>query len=116
MPARELRKKHAKTPYEALRGLHGARGWLGYFVGCESEAIYPIYSPEKHRVYRIGVASVEDGEGLEDPQGAPCFEDRTPTPDLEIPSHIARGDKNEASDEEDSSQVDEANYLAVFCH
>jgi hypothetical protein len=63
----------------------------GHFVGCESEVINHVYSPEKHKVYRIGVARVEDGEGLEDPHGTTCFEDRTPTTDLEIPSHIARG-------------------------
>ena len=77
-PARALRKKEAKTPYEALKGekptlsreriwasrayvtyppefrlsaemtkLHSPRGWLGYFVGCESEAMYHIYSPRE---------------------------------------------------------------------
>jgi hypothetical protein len=110
-PARALRKKDAKTPYEALRGikptlireriwgsrayvtypqelrstaamtkLHSPRGWLGYFVGCESEAMYRIYSPEKHKVYRIGVARVEDGEGLSDVHDAPCLEDRISIP------------------------------------
>jgi hypothetical protein len=96
-PARALRKKDAKTPYEALKGakptltreriwgsrayvtyppefrtttemtkLHSPCGWLGYFVGCESEAMYHIYSPEKHKVYRIGVARVEDGKVVGD--------------------------------------------------
>lgn len=137
-PARALRKKDAKTPYEALRGvrpiltreriwgsrayitypqemritaamtkLHSACGWLDYFVGCESEAIYHIYSPEKHKVFRIGVARVEDGEGLEDLHNAPCLEDRVPTPDLEMPSHIPSGEENEGSDEEDSDQADD---------
>nr|ODN89536.1 hypothetical protein L203_02248 [Cryptococcus depauperatus CBS 7841] len=128
MPARELRKKDAKTPYEALRRVRptltreriwGSRAYVtserNEEYSCMALAAGWVTPSEKHRVYRIGVASVEDGEGLDDPHGAPCFEDRTPTPDLEIPSHIARGDKNEASDEEDSSQADEANYLAVFC-
>ncbi|KAE8442989.1 hypothetical protein EG329_002452 [Mollisiaceae sp. DMI_Dod_QoI] len=65
-PARALRKKDVRTPYEALKGdkptltregqpsLHSPRGWLGYFVGCESEAMYHIYSPEKHKIYRTG--------------------------------------------------------------
>lgn len=114
-PARALRKKEAKTPYEALKGekptlsreriwgsrtyvtyppefrdradmtkLHNPRGWLGYFVGCESEAIYKVYSPDKHRVYRIGVARIEDGEGLEDLHDQPCLEDRVPRVQAEM--------------------------------
>jgi hypothetical protein len=114
-PARALRKKEAKTPYEALKGekptlsreriwgsrayvtyppefrlraemtkLHSPRGWLGYFVGCESEAMYHIYSPEKHKVYRIGSARVEDGEGLDDHHDIPCMEDRVPTTGVDV--------------------------------
>ncbi|KAJ6033764.1 hypothetical protein N7444_011535 [Penicillium canescens] len=136
IPARALRKKDAKTPYEALRGvkptltreriwgsrayvtypqelrstasmtkLHSPRGWLGYFVGCESEAMYHIYSPEKNKVYRIGVARVEDGEGLNDPHDAPCLEDRVPIPDLDIPSNTPSEDESQASSEKDSDQA-----------
>ncbi|KGO69328.1 Integrase, catalytic core [Penicillium italicum] len=134
-PARALRKKDAKTPYEALRGikptltreriwgsrayvtypqelrntaemtkLHNPRGWLGYFVGCESEAIYHIYSPEKHKVYRIGVARIEDGEGLHDPHDAPCLEDRIPTPDVTDNNHSVDG--SEASSDSYSDHDD----------
>jgi hypothetical protein len=134
-PARALRKKDAKTPYEALRGvrptltreriwgsrayvtypqelrntaemtkLHNPRGWLGYFVGCESEAIYHIYSPQKHKVYRIGVARIEDGEGLSDSHDAPCLEDRVPTPDAERPSN------NHSEQETETSSDSESNY------
>jgi hypothetical protein len=132
-PARALRKKDAKTPYEALRGvkptltreriwgsrayvtypqelrnsaemtkLHNPRGWLGYFVGCESEAIYHIYSSKKHKVYQIGVARIEDGEGLSDPHDAPCLEDRIPTPDVEVPSTNHSEDETESSSDSDS--------------
>lgn len=132
-PARALRKKEAKTPYEALKGdkptltreriwgsrayvtyppefrtsadmtkLHSPRGWLGYFVGCESEAMYYIYSPEKHKVYRIGVARVEDGEGLDDPHDAPCLEDRVPIPDVETSDRLSSEDEEGISDEEDT--------------
>ncbi|KAI3129614.1 hypothetical protein CBS147330_5244 [Penicillium roqueforti] len=134
-PARALRKKDAKTPYEALRGmkpsltreriwgsrayvtypqelrhtaemtkLHNPRGWLGYFVGCESEAMYHIYSPEKHKVYRIGVARIEDGEGLRDPHDAPCLEDRIPTPD------VAFTDNNHSEDGSESSSDSDKDY------
>jgi hypothetical protein len=133
-PARALRKKDAKTPYEALRGakptltreriwgsrayvtyprefrntaemtkLHSPRGWLGYFVGCESEAMYHIYSPEKHKVYRIGVARVEDGEGLDDPHDAPCLEDRVPTPDVEVPDHLTSEGEDEIPGDHDGN-------------
>ena len=131
-PARALRKKDKKTPYEALKGdkptltreriwgsrayvtyppefrasaemtkLHSPRGWLGYFVGCESEAMYHIYSPEKHKVYRIGIARVEDGEGLDDPHDTPCLEDRVPTPDVEISDRLSPEDEEGISDDED---------------
>ncbi|KAK4067059.1 hypothetical protein Purlil1_13929 [Purpureocillium lilacinum] len=134
-PSRALRKREAKTPYEALKGdkptlsreriwgsrayvtyppefrsradmtkLHSPRGWLGYFVGCESEAIYHIYSPEKQQVYRIGVARVEDGEGLDDLHDGSCLEDRIPTPDVDVPDHLSDGeDETSGSDESDSN-------------
>ncbi|OQE54307.1 hypothetical protein PENNAL_c0452G03678, partial [Penicillium nalgiovense] len=136
-PARALRKKDAKTPYEALRGmkpsltreriwgsrayvtypqelrhtaemtkLHNPRGWLGYFVGCESEAMYHIYSPEKHKVYRIGVARIEDGEGLRDPHDAPCLEDRIPTPDVAVTDNNHSEDGSESSSDSDSDHDD----------
>jgi hypothetical protein len=56
--------------------LYSPRGWLGYFVGCKSEAMYYIYSLKKYKVYWIGVARVEDRERLNDPYNAPCLEDR----------------------------------------
>jgi len=138
-PARALRKKDAKTPYEALKGdkptltreriwgsrayvtyppelrntaemtkLHSPRGWLGYFVGCESEAMYHIYSPEKHKVYRIGVARVEDGEGLDDPHDTPCLEDRVPTLDVEVADHLSSDGESETSDGDDNDREDES--------
>ena len=142
-PARALRKKDAKTPYEALKGdkptltreriwgsrayvtyppefrttaemtkLHSPRGWLGYFVGCESEAMYHIYSPEKHKVYRIGVARVEDGEGLDDPHDAPCLEDRVPTPDVEVPDHLTSEGEDETTGDHDSDRDDDHDPLS----
>lgn len=82
--------------------LHNPRGWLGYFVGCESEAIYHIYSPERHKVYRIGVARIEDGEGLSDPHNAPCLEDRVPTLDVEALNNSYSEDETETSSDSDS--------------
>ncbi|KAL7767857.1 hypothetical protein ACKLNR_002158 [Fusarium oxysporum f. sp. zingiberi] len=48
--------------------LHNPRGWVGYFVGCEGEAIFRIYSPEHLTVFRVGMARVQQGQGLDDPQ------------------------------------------------
>lgn len=130
-PARALRKKDAKTPYEALKGdkptlsrervwgsrayvtyptefrlkaemtkLHSPRGWLGYFVGCESEAMYHIYSPEKHKVYRVGTARIEDGKGLDDSHDAPCLEDRVST----TSARVFDQDKSKNADQAISGQ------------
>lgn len=82
--------------------LYSPQGWLGYFVGCESEVIYHIYSPEKHKVYRIGVTRVEDREGLDDPHDVPCLEDRVPTPDVEISNRSSSEDEEGASNDEDN--------------
>jgi hypothetical protein len=90
--------------------LHSPRGWLGYFVGYESKAMYHIYSPEKHKVYRIGIARVEDGEGLDDPHDAPCLEDRVPTIDIEtidLPTSEEEDDTSVPNDrdKEDANDV-----------
>ncbi|OQE72615.1 hypothetical protein PENNAL_c0095G08558 [Penicillium nalgiovense] len=86
--------------------LHNPGGWLGYFVGCESEAIYHIYSPEKHKVYQIGVARIEDGEGLRDPHDAPCLEDRIPTPDVAVTDNNPSEDGSESSSDSNSDHDD----------
>ena len=134
-PARALRKKETKTPYEALKGekptlsreriwgsrayvtyppefrdradmtkLHSPRGWLGYFVGCESEAMYHIYSPEKHKVYRVGAARVDDGEGLTDSHDLPCYEDRLRT--LDVSSQDSRPVDGQWPSEDEDSESD----------
>jgi len=115
-PARALRKKEKKTPWHALFNtqpsldreriwgsryyvtyppelrnagykLHEPRGWLGYWVGRFSESVDRIFSPEKHKVFKIGVARIEDGQGLRDPQPEATYEDRVPTPEVEIPEN-----------------------------
>lgn len=80
-PARALRKREQKTPWEALSGvkpnlarerifgstayvsfppekrgskLYTPRAWYGWFVGCDGEAIYRIYSPDLKKVIRVG--------------------------------------------------------------
>ncbi|KAG9228030.1 hypothetical protein BJ875DRAFT_447234 [Amylocarpus encephaloides] len=73
------------------------RGQLGYFISCGSEAIYHIYSPKKHKVYRIGVTRVKDGEGLDDPYNTPCLEDRIPTRDIVAADRLFSGDEDGTS-------------------
>lgn len=46
--------------------LHQPRGWVGYFVGCQAESIYRVFSDEHHRVFPVGAARVQQGEGVED--------------------------------------------------
>jgi hypothetical protein len=53
--------------------IHEPRGWIGYFVGCESESVYRIYSADKHKVFRVGVARVDNGEGLDDSHDLPSM-------------------------------------------
>ena len=61
--------------------LHTPRGWIGYFVGCESESIYHIYSEEKKKVFRVGAARIQDGVGLDDPHDGQSLLDRVPIPE-----------------------------------
>jgi hypothetical protein len=130
-PARALRKKDKKTPWEALYGqqpsldreriwgsraycaypvekraaaamtkLHHPRGWIGYFVGCESESMYHIYDPEKHSVRRKGMSEIDDGEGLDDPQDRPSLQDINPV------SELGSQELHPASDGDDGSDAD----------
>ena len=77
--------------------------------------MYHIYFPEKHKVYRIGIARVEDGEGLGDPHDAPCLEDRVPSPDVEASDHLILEDEDETSVREDRAEddVSDAHSLPV---
>jgi hypothetical protein len=81
--------------------LYSPRSWLGYFISYKSKAIYYIYSPKKHKVYRIGIARVEDREGLDDPYNTPYLEDRVPIPDVEISDRLSPEDKEGISDNKD---------------
>ncbi|KFY97995.1 hypothetical protein V500_01823 [Pseudogymnoascus sp. VKM F-4518 (FW-2643)] len=49
------------------------RGWLGYFVGCESESIYRIWDPEKKKIARVSTPRIDDGEGLDDAHNVARF-------------------------------------------
>ncbi|KAH0847626.1 hypothetical protein FOPE_00857 [Fonsecaea pedrosoi] len=140
-PARALRKREKKTPWEAIYGdqpdlsmeriwgsrtyvtlahektgnkpkLHTSRAWPGYWMGCVSESICRIYSPDKGKVFKVGMARVEDGEGLEDIHQEPSRNQRLPPPEINIddlPSD--RGDETEGDSEseilEDLNECDD---------
>ncbi|SCN96432.1 uncharacterized protein FFFS_02244 [Fusarium fujikuroi] len=65
--------------------LHHARGWVGYFVGCDSESIYRIYSDEHHRVFRVGVGRIQQGQGVEDEHDGLSYNDRVGREGSQIP-------------------------------
>jgi transposase InsO family protein len=139
-PARALRKREKKTPWEAMFDdkptlsreriwgsrayvtlphekttftpkLHSPRAWPGYFVGCASESTYRIYSAEKGKVFKVGVARIEDGQGLDEPQDEPSLNARIPPADVdleyledneEIAPSGSQGDSSDEDDEENS--------------
>lgn len=139
-PSRALKKKDKKTPYEALRSiqpdvsresiwgsrvyvtlpherqgrkLHDARGWIGYFVGFETESMYLVYDPSCDKVVRVGIASirVDHGQGLEDRQNSPSLRDRVGDQSLSdeqleqiVPDADSDQDTNEEEPEPESSQ------------
>jgi hypothetical protein len=103
-PTRAL--KSNKTPWEAVKGakpnmereriwgsrayvtyahsdkrrngpkVHTRRGWVGYYMGCESDSICLIWDPATETVKRISMARVEDGEGLDDRHQGPSLTHR----------------------------------------
>jgi hypothetical protein len=50
--------------------------------------MYHIYSSEKHKVYQIGAARIQDGEDLGDLHNAPCLKDGIPTEHKNIPEQL----------------------------
>jgi hypothetical protein len=83
--------------------LHHPRGWLGYFVGCESESVYRIYDPEKHTVRRVGASEIDDGQGLDDPQDGPSLQDFSPAPNTILPE---QDDLTYSDDDYDGASTD----------
>lgn len=53
-------------PESRLKSLLQPRGWIGYFVGHDSESVYLIYNPDTKKVKRVDQARVEQGQGLDD--------------------------------------------------
>ena len=124
-PTRALKSR--KTPFELIKGhppdlrreriwgsrayvtvppeqrgpkLHQPRGWLGYFMGCESESVYRIWNPERNKVMRISTARVEDGEGMDDQQDEPSRQNRILDPEFSPLDNL--GEEQQESDSGES--------------
>jgi hypothetical protein len=67
--------------------------------------MYYIYSPKKHKVYRIGIARVEDREGLDNHYNIPCLEDKVLIPIIEILDYPSSKGKGEISDDENNKTI-----------
>lgn len=65
-------------PEHRQKTLLQPRGWLGYFVGFETEAVLRIWHPDKKRVVRVTAPRVDDGQGQEDVHEGATFSDRNP--------------------------------------
>jgi hypothetical protein len=98
--------------------LHHPRGWLGYFVGCESESIYRIYDPENHAVRRIGASEIDDGQGLDDSQDGPSLQDTFPTSAATLHESGSHNDTCEDSDAdpEDISEQESGPHTEPLSH
>ncbi|KFX96088.1 hypothetical protein V490_03519 [Pseudogymnoascus sp. VKM F-3557] len=99
----ELRMRNTKLAHP--------RGWLGYFVRCESESVYWIYNPALKKPVRVSAARIEDGEGLDDNEG-PTGEDRVSL--LKIPQYDGPAEDEESgvSDLDSSDDLsDHSEYL-----
>jgi hypothetical protein len=90
--------------------LQSPRGWLGYFVGRESETIYHIWHPEQKKVLRVSPARIEDGEGLDDRHDMGSLTDRVPLPEIEensgeLESSSAADDSGDDTDDSELSSI-----------
>lgn len=87
------------------RKLHDARGYVGYFMGCDNESTYRVLNPDKKTIERVVYTRVRDAEGLHDSHDEPRYKDRdrivelSGDSDSEKPSSI-QDDVEESDNEE----------------
>jgi hypothetical protein len=74
--------------------------------------IYYIYSPEKYKVYRIGITRVKDSKGLDNPYNIPYLEDRL-TPEVEALDYLSLESEEEISNDKDNKR-DNSNRILSF--
>jgi len=86
-------------PEHRRKSLLQSRGWIGYFVGFETEAVMRVWAPEKNRVVRVTAPRVDDGQGQDDIHDGQTLRDRIPFDDI--------GVGNLTSDHEENSETTE---------
>lgn len=73
------------------------RGWMGYFVGFETESVMRVWHPDKKKVVRATASRVDDGAGTDDPHDDPSYSDRNRLEEIEDDELELRDDVSEAS-------------------
>jgi hypothetical protein len=71
-------------PEHRRKSLLQARGWIGYFVGFETEAVLRVWHPDKKRVVRVTTLLVDDGQGQTDHHDGEILSNRVPIGDITL--------------------------------
>ena len=71
-------------PEHRLKTFLQPRGWIGYFVGFETEAVLRVWHPDKKRVVRVTAPRVDDGQGQNDDHDGETLSDRIPIGDMTL--------------------------------
>lgn len=71
-------------PEHRLKTLLQPRGWIGYFVGFETEAVLRVWHPDKKRVVRVTAPRVDDGQGQTDDHDGETLSNRIPIGDITL--------------------------------
>jgi hypothetical protein len=71
-------------PEHRQKTLLQPRGWIGYFVGFETEAVLRVWHPDKKRVVRITAPRVDDGQGQTDDHDGETLSNRIPISDITL--------------------------------
>jgi hypothetical protein len=71
-------------PEHRQKTLLQPRGWIGYFVGFETEAVLRVWHPDKKRVVRITAPRVDDGQGQADDHDGETLSSRIPVGDITL--------------------------------
>jgi hypothetical protein len=91
------------------RGLkvHDPRGWMGYWIGREDEAVERVYAPDQAKVFRISYGRIDEGVGLDDPHIRPSLNDRDPVPsDLSADEDITSDDASNSDSDISETHTD----------
>ena len=76
-------------PEHRRKSLLQARGWIGYFVGFETEAVLRVWHPDKKRVVRITAPRVDDGQGQTDDHDGETLSNRIPIGDITLSDDLS---------------------------